>query len=76
MPKETRNPVSPQLDKAVHELLRAEVEFTKAYTEWLAAPPPHQRARRHALDAWERRIEDAMHEAQRWQDEAEKPDET
>lgn len=63
-------PVRPELDKAVHELLRAEVEFTRAYTEWLVAPKTQQRARRDELDEWERRIEDAMHEAQRWQDEA------
>ena len=68
MPKETRSAVSPELDKAVHELFRAEVEFTKAYTEWLAAPATEQRARRDALDEWERRIEDAMHETQRLQD--------
>ncbi|HWH08143.1 MAG TPA: hypothetical protein VNX21_03020 [Candidatus Thermoplasmatota archaeon] len=64
-----RNVVGPELDKAVHELLRAEVEFTRAYTQWLAAPPAQARERRSEVDAWEKRIEDAMHEAQRWQDE-------
>lgn len=68
MPNETRNVVIPELDKAVHDLLKAEIEFTKAYTEWLAAPAAKARERRDEVDAWERRIEDAMHEAQRWQD--------
>ena len=68
MPKETPSGVRPELDKAVHELLRAEVEFTKAYTEWMVAPKAKQRERRDEVDEWERRIEEAMHEAQRWQD--------
>lgn len=68
MRKESANPVGPELDRAVHELLRAEVEFSKAYAAWMAAPAGRERERRGAVDAWERRIEDAWREARRWQD--------
>lgn len=63
----TPDPVKPKLDRAVVELLHAEVEFSKAYGAWLHAPDEEQRERKSELDAWERRIEEAMHEAQKWQ---------
>lgn len=68
MPSKKPSPVAEELDHAVVDLLRAEVEFTKAYANWVSAPRDEQRALRKELDAWERRIEDAMHEAQKWQD--------
>ena len=59
----------PELDRAVRKLLQAEVEFTRAYTDWVKAPPATRPARKDAVDEWEQRIEDALREAQERQGE-------
>ena len=56
--------VKPELDRAVLKLLQAEVEFTRAYTDWVKAPRGQRPARKDAVDEWEQRIEAAMREAQ------------
>lgn len=64
-------PPTPEVGKAIADLLHAEVEFALAYHEWHAsARDPGAAKRRLDLELWDRRIEDAMHEVQKRQDQS------
>lgn len=61
------SPLRPELGKAVLELLHAEMEFTRAYSLWIEGGEGRPREKPSDLDFWERRIDEAQHEVQKWQ---------